>query len=357
DIRHMAESDEYRPGHRPANNTDHEAAMKGFHCACGQRVFFENTACLNCGRQLGFDAERLDLVPLDIRDAIATDQQGRAYRYCANQAQYDNCNWILPADHPESLCLSCGMNKVIPALSNPRNLELWTRVEEAKRRLIYALLKNGLPFEANGNRLNFKIMEDQRRNPDVLESFIATGHLHGTITINVAEADDAERHAIREQMQERYRTVLGHLRHEAGHFYFGALVGEESLEECRALFGDEREDYESALASYYENGPAGHWHEHFVSAYASAHPAEDFAETFAHVLHIDDGLETARWHGLTPQGTPESGEAWIDEWMRLSVTLNEILRSLGSADPYPFVLTYAVRRKLAFVNRLLNRQA
>ncbi|MDX1556430.1 MAG: putative zinc-binding metallopeptidase [Xanthomonadales bacterium] len=330
--------------------------MKRFQCVCGQRVYFENTSCLNCGRALGFDPTRLDMLALNDEGAGLLAADGVPFRYCANAAEFNNCNWLVSAESEKSRCLSCGMNRVIPALTKPENLELWTRVEEAKRRLIYSLLRYGLLFESGETRLNFRIMEDRRRNPDVLESFIATGHLEGTITINVVEADDAARHAIREQLQERYRTVLGHLRHEAGHFYFNVLAREDTLHECRTLFGDEGQDYDGALRQYYENGPLPDWPQQFVSAYASAHPAEDWAETFAHVLHIEDALETATAAGLLTDDTSDS-ESWLDRWVGLAVNLNEMTRSLGEPDAYPFVLTDAVRQKLEFVSRLVNRRA
>lgn len=329
--------------------------MRTFRCRCGARIFFDNTRCLSCHRDLGFDSSRLRMVALETgANQTLQSEDGTRFRYCSNHQQFDNCNWLLPADSNDHLCLSCGMNKVIPALSRPRNKILWTRVEEAKRRLVYSILRYRLPLEANGQRLNFRIMEDQRRNPEVLESFIATGHLQGTITINVAEADDAARNAIREQLQERYRTVLGHLRHEAGHFFFGALVHGDLLENCRTLFGDEREDYEQALQRYYDQGPRANWPQHFVSAYASAHPAEDFAETFAHVLHIEDALEAAHDTGLANAGANADGN-WIDAWVDLAMTLNEIMRSLGNQDPYPFVISDTIRRKLEFVSRFLCR--
>ncbi len=330
--------------------------MKKFHCDCGQRVFFDNTRCLNCGLALGFDAGHMDMVSLHLADDVLQSGDGRAYRYCANKAEYENCNWLVRADSQKGRCLSCGMNRVIPALTKPQNLQLWTRVEEAKRRLVYSLLRYGLIFESGNTRLNFRIMEDRRRNPDVLESFIATGHLDGTITINVAEADDAARHAIREQLQERYRTVLGHLRHESGHFYFNVLARNATLKECRALFGDERQDYDAALKRHYAQGAPTDWPERYVSAYASAHPAEDFAETFAHVLHIEDALETARASGLVSDAA-ETEKSWLDAWIGLAVDLNEMTRSLGEPDAYPFVFTDAVRQKLEFVSRLVNQRA
>ena len=336
--------------------------MKSFHCDCGNRVFFDNDACLACGRALGFEFATLRLLSLAAEGADRVAADGMRFRPCANQLEYGNCNWLLGVDDPGALCPSCRLNEVIPALSEADNRRLWTRVEQAKRRLLYSLRKLGLPLARpdGGQPLRFRILEDRRRNPAVLESFIATAHRDGAITINIAEADDAARHAVREQMQERYRTVLGHLRHEAGHYYFGTLVDSAGrLGQCRVLFGDERSDYDEAMRRHYVNGPPADWPERFVSAYASSHPAEDFAETFAHFLHIDDALETARAGGLSAAGihAPEGHGDWIGDWVELSVILNEILRSLGADDPYPFVLTQPVQDKLNFIDRLVCRRA
>lgn len=327
--------------------------MRHFHCLCGNRVFFDSSRCLTCGRLVGFDPTRLCM-------AAYVEQPG--LRRCANAFEYDNCNWLVPEGDSHARCASCRLNEVIPALTRPGNLKLWTRVEQAKRRLLYSLFKLGLPLApADGTGgLRFRIMEDRRRNPDVFESFVATAHLDGVITINILEADDVMRHAVREQMQERYRTVLGHLRHESAHYYFSRMVNTpELLAESRALFGDERADYAAALAAHYANGPVPDWPERFVSAYAAAHAAEDFAETFAHYLHIDDALETARAAGLAAENAmpDRDGGGWLSDWMGLAVTLNEIARSLGSDDPYPFVLTAPVREKLQFIDRLVRRPA
>jgi len=330
--------------------------VKSFYCDCGQRVFFENDTCLVCGRALGFDFETLSLRTLDaLGDGTLTAADGRRYWRCVNHVDYGNCNWLLPAGHSEKLCPSCRLNEVIPALDRPDNLELWTGVERAKRRLLYSLRKLGLPLSyPDGGSLRFRIMEDRRRNPSVQETFVATAHLDGAITVNIMEADAAARTAVREQMRERYRTVLGHLRHESAHFYFTRLTsGPGLLDECRSLFGDEREDYGAALERHYANGAPADWPERFVSAYASAHPAEDFAETFAHFLHIDDALETAGEAGLGKVQSVSGERDWIGNWITLAITLNEILRSLGSEDPYPFVLTRPVREKLAFIGRLV----
>ncbi len=326
--------------------------MRHFHCHCGNRVFFDSNRCLACGRSVGFDPTRLQMVSY-------TDHPG--LRRCANTLDFDNCNWLVPELEPHSRCASCRLNEVIPTLARSGNLELWSRVETAKRRLLYSLLKLSLPLApADGaGGLRFRIMEDHRRNPDVFEDFVATAHLGGVITINILEADDAMRHAAREQMQERYRTVLGHLRHESAHYYFSRLVSTpELLAESRALFGDERANYSEALTAHYASGPAPDWPERFVSAYAAAHPAEDFAETFAHYLHIDDALETARAAGLATDNAapdPDGGGRWLSEWIELAVTLNDIARSLGADDPYPFVLSAPVREKLRFIDRLVRR--
>jgi hypothetical protein len=184
---------------------------------------------------------------------------------------------------------------------------------------------------------------------------VATGHVRGTITINLAEADDVARHGIREQMMERYRTLLGHFRHEAGHYYFDLLVPEgPDRDEFRALFGDERGPYEPALEAYYRDGPPSDWSSRLVSAYAASHPHEDWAESFAHYLHIRDALETAVESGLL--GT-EGDTDWVVRWMSLAVTLNELNRSLGSDDPYPFVLAQPVAERLRFIDRRVRRAA
>ena len=330
--------------------------MKTFHCHCGNRIFFDNTVCACCGRALGFDPHRLEMVASAAEGSGHFESAtGSYYRRCANFERYENCNWLLPQQDEHDLCLSCRMNQVIPALERPGNLELWSRMEAAKRRLLYSLMFLRLPV-TGPHAFKFRFLEDHRRNPDVFETFVTTGHADSTITINVAEADDVARHAVREQMHERYRTVLGHLRHESGHFYFKWLTAEPGLlRECRALFGDERDDYQSALERHYSDGPPAGWNECFISAYASAHPAEDFAETFAHFLHITDALESARSDGLTPG--PGDGADWIDSWISLAISLNEVNRSLGLDDAYPFLVSSLVKKKLEFIDRLVRQRA
>ena len=319
--------------------------MKVLRCDCGNRVFFDSTRCGACGAILGFDPVTLKIVT-----------QGPRYKPCANAIHQGLCNWLLPAESTDMYCLACSLNDIIPLLETPGNMQLWVRLESAKRRLLYSLLSLRLPLDGGqaGPPMRFRFMEDRRRNPQVLEEFVSTGHDAGIITININEADDVQRTVEREAMQERYRTLLGHFRHESGHFYFPVLVTNPAvLAEARSLFGDERVDYASRLAAYYRDGPPPDWATRYLSPYASAHPQEDWAESFAHYLLIVDGLETAFEDGLVASKVGE-GKAWLTEWMRLSVTLNALARSLGTEDPYPFVLNPEVARKLEFIDRLVN---
>ncbi len=335
--------------------------MKPFFCDCGQRVFFDSTECVSCQGVLGFDPQRLTLLALgDGPHPGVLAAGGQQFRHCRNRIEYRACNWLLPAHDPGAYCESCRRTLVLPSLEVPANLRRWQRLEQAKRRLLYTLLSLGLPLDSVGHlpALRFRFLEDQRTNPRVPDEFVTTGHQAGVITINAAEADDARRAVVREEMQERYRTLLGHFRHESGHFYFEYLVGDEAIGQFRSLFGDERSDYAQALKAYYAHGPAVDWPARWVSAYATAHPLEDWAESFAHYLHIVDALDTAHGFGVTEQvvsGAPASD--WIGEWAELAVALNELNRSLGVDDPYPFVLPASVVGRLAFIHQRVERAA
>ena len=317
--------------------------MKRFYCNCEQPVFFENISCASCGCELGFDPKLIDMVSVSQdADGALHGADGTLYRHCRNRVERGICNWLLPAKKRGDLCLACATSIVIPNLDTVENLRLWGRLEQAKRRLFYSLLTLGLPFErSNYTRpLRFAFLEDQSRNPHVAETYVATGHHDGQITINVAEADDAARHAIREQMREHYRTLLGHFRHEAGPEFFD-------------LFGDWRTDYGAALERYYATDPGVAAASDFISAYASAHPLEDWAEIFAHYLHITETLETAAW------ALPEiaSQDDWLQRWMYLSLRLNELNRSLGAPHPYPFALSNRSIDKLRFIDRRVRQWA
>ncbi|MEM9057245.1 MAG: putative zinc-binding metallopeptidase, partial [Pseudomonadota bacterium] len=288
--------------------------MKRMRCRCGRPVFFDNHACLNCGRALAFDPDALTLV--------AETQPGAGLEHCANRGAPVHCNWrpLAGSDY----CLSCAMSQVVPALSQPENHLRWQKLEAAKRRLLYDLLRLGLPVDPAALRFEFK--EDRRTNPNVSEHHVATGHAGGIITINAAEADELFREEMRLKMNEPWRTLVGHFRHESGHYYFGLVIGREHRSAAREVFGDERADYDAALERYYRDGPPPDWQQRCISAYAAAHPAEDWAECWAHYLHIRALLEAAAEAGVL-RGVRASN--WYGRFIDLVLALNEMMRALG----------------------------
>jgi hypothetical protein len=343
--------------------------MKTFRCACGREVYFENVRCLGCDRELGFLPDRLRLSALeplaDGRYAAVSEGCERAeYRKCLNYSREDACNWMVPVDDPEPFCIACRLNEVIPNLDKPGNRHRWIRIEQRKRRLVYDLRRRNLPIEsrtaAPGRGLGFAFLEDDpgglEFQADLQSGHVFTGHADGLITINIAEADDVERERMRVQMNEQQRTLLGHFRHESGHYYWQRLlIGGPLLDDVRACFGDERADYASALDRYYRDGPPPDWQGRFVSAYASAHPCEDWAESWGHLLQITDTLETAAAIGLVDEDLADGDlESRIGHWIDLSVKLNVLSRSLDQPDPYPYVLSPEVVDKLLLVDRVIR---
>ena len=355
--------------------------MKLFECQhCGQQLYFENTHCEQCGYALGYLCEDNTLLTLQqdqedhSDDWTALTQPQQHYRYCANAA-YDACNWLLDSASEDTLCRACQLNRTIPDLSNPDHLAQWRSLEIAKHRLVYTLLRLRLPLrnktEAPERGLAFDFLAELA-TPFRETAQVITGHAQGVITINIAEADDAERERQRQNMAEPYRTLLGHMRHEVGHYYWEHLLHRSDwLEPYRALFGDERQDYGEALDAHYSEGPQSDWAEQFISAYASSHPWEDWAETWAHYLHIVDTLETAYAYGLRIR--PKVGDTdmlaasadfdpyvqddfdtLIDAWLPLTFAVNSLNRSMGQPDLYPFVVTPVVVDKLSFVHRFIR---
>ena len=331
--------------------------MRSFDCVCGARVFFDNTRCLTCGHELGFLPDKLLLVAFEAGDGNRVTTPFGPYVKCANYAEHGVCNWLVAEAEMSELCQACRFNRVIPDLSNPDNRRLWGEVEQAKRRLVYGLNRLKLPLspksEDEDDGLAFDIKADTEGER------VLTGHSDGLITLNLGEADAATREKMRASMRERYRTLLGHFRHEVGHYYFRLLVEKGGpIEDFRALFGDERADYGAALKAHYEK-EQGAPSDAFISAYAAAHPWEDFAETFAHYLHMIDTLETAHHVGVTlgSKGKPADGsnlDALLAEWGDLAIALNMLNRSMGLPDAYPFAITAPVRAKLGFVHRLVR---
>jgi hypothetical protein len=202
------------------------------------------------------------------------------------------------------------------------------------------------------------------------EEPVVTGHADGVVTIDLAEGDAAHREQMRRDLGEPYRTMLGHLRHESGHYFWTVLVEADppTLDAFRSLFGDERSDYSASLRRHYQQGPPSAWVGGYVSAYATAHPWEDWAETFAHYLHIRDTIQTAAAFGMlvtgprldpemmaAPSLDPEDRfEDILDHWLPLVYALNAVNRSMGRDDLYPFVLSPAVVAKLTFVHRVVH---
>ncbi len=334
-------------------------------------VFFENNRCLKCEHELGFSPAGMEMLALEKGDGdtlkLAGKKPGsRAFRRCANGIQHGVCNWLVPAYDNNAWCAACRLNEIIPDLSDPKNLPRWSKLELAKRRCIYTFLKLGLPLEAGtdpqSKPLRFRFLQDKPNDP------VKTGHEDGIITVNIAEADEDERERRRLNFHEPYRTLVGHFRHESGHYFWDRLIANSPhLERFRALFGDETADYGAALQTYYQQGPAKDWSTRTVSAYASSHPWEDWAETWAHYLHITDTLESAASFGLGMRDTTpnQSGylpikyaermefDRMISEWPPLTTALNAINRSMGLSDIYPFVIPPPVVEKLRFIHQVV----
>jgi len=367
---------------------------RAYQCQCGRPIFLGNSQCLACGTPLGFVTERLGVVPLSPVDesgvdtfTVFGDTGGKTWHRCTNFSTAAGCNWMVPvsrdgddASDPThnlapGLCLSCSATRTIPDLSVEANGTLWRKLEQAKRRLLSQLLALGLPVITRhadpAHGLAFDFLGNVPGGPHVL-----TGHENGVITLNAEEAEDAVRERIRAEMREPYRTLVGHFRHEIGHYYWDLLVFPTPwLEDFRALFGDERADYATSLRTHYENGPPADWAVRFVTSYASSHPWEDWAETWAHYLHMADTADTAMSFGVDAQNVElasdlfEPADLWqpdhpgamkfldfLNGWVRLTNVLNELSRSMGQPDYYPFVLPRAAVGKLQFIHQVITEQ-
>lgn len=345
--------------------------MKLFRCGhCRNLVYFENHQCLQCGHTLAYLPDQRVVTSLDEREpglwvASGKNAAPRPHRLCVNYTQYQVCNWAVPSDSPDPLCAACRLTRVIPDLSIEGNRAKWYKLETAKRRLVHALHALGLPVAAKVDDaktgLEFQFMADPT---DPAAPRVLTGHAEGVITIALAEADDAERERRRTSLHEPFRTLLGHFRHEVGHYYWDRLIRDGGrLEDFHRVFGDERADYAAALQAHYANGAPKDWPEHFISAYAAAHPWEDWAETWAHYLHMVDALETAAACRIEVPSLPEQNSAPDDpfdammfDWHSLTHGLNNLNRGLGLGDAYPFAISPAAQNKMRFVHDLIVTQ-
>jgi hypothetical protein len=369
---------------------------RAYRCQCGRPVFLRNSECLACHTPLGYVIDRLGVMPLApavgdgaLPDTFTVfgDPHGKTYHRCANLMTPAACSWMVPAPREgetipvdtqglaPGYCLACSVTRTIPDLTTESNGVFWRKLEQAKRRLISQLLALGLPVVSRHadpvHGLAFDFLSNMPGGPHVM-----TGHEHGVITLNAEEAEDAVRERIRAEMREPYRTLLGHFRHEIGHYYWDLLVQPTPwLEDFRALFGDDRADYAAALQTHYEQGPPPDWADRFVSSYASMHPWEDWAETWAHYLHMADTADTAMSFGVDATNVeltsdlftasdlwqPDHPDAatfldFINGWVLLTNVLNELSRSMGQPDYYPFVLPRTAVAKLQFIHRVITEQ-
>jgi hypothetical protein len=331
--------------------------MRAFACGvCRSLVFFDNDRCVTCGSWLAYDRGLADLV-------VAPEPEPRR---CANRT-IANCNWLVDDPGTDGLCGCCALTRTRPADSDVAGMAAFAGTEAAKRQLVYQLDHLGLPTTPRSvdpdNGLAFDLLSSAQEP-------VTTGHADGVITVDLAEGDDPHREALRVQLAEPYRTVLGHLRHEVGHWYWNVLVeGTPYLDKFRALMGDERADYAQALSEHYGKPVGTDWTDTHVSHYAASHPWEDWAETFAHYLHIRDTMETAQAWGMhiagpdlqlsvawnatlevDPAEQAESFDELSRSWIAFEICMNAINRSMGKEDLYPFRLVPAVLEKLRFVH-------
>ncbi|MEZ4887489.1 MAG: putative zinc-binding peptidase [Chitinophagales bacterium] len=351
--------------------------MKIFQCSnCNHPVFFENTLCESCGHWLGYldgEFEMYALNPNQKNSWQLFADKPDLYQYCGNFA-YNACNWLIPLNHRHELCTACQINRVIPNSQDADDLDKWQRLERAKHRLVYSLQRFELPIQNKvdnpENGLAFDFLSNKNRAED--EPNVLTGHANGVITLNIEEADSAYREYMRKKMDEPYRTLIGHFRHEIGHYYWDVLVRPnlEILTEYREKFGDERIDYGEALEKYYKEGPSPSWQHSYISEYATAHSWEDWAETWAHYLHLIDTLETAYAFGLSLHPNLQKVSTMnmqagfnpyyqtdfdriIEACASLTFAINSLNRSMGQPDLYPFIFNPSIVEKLRFVHHLL----
>ena len=354
------------------------ALQRSYGCRCTRAIFFRNSHCLHCDTPLGYEPQLGKLFSLSpgpeadtwqLAGPYVPDGHYDLYRRCVNANTPALCNWLVDKNEGQAFCLSCRLNRTIPDLSHLENGMLWSKIEDAKRRVISALIALGLPIVSRAedpeHGLAFDLLRSPENGPRVL-----TGHDDGLITMNIEEADDVKREQMRTSMHEPYRTLVGHFRHEIGHYYWDRLIERSNcIEGFRKLFGDERADYNAALQKNYSSGPATDWSRWFVSAYASVHPWEDWAETWAHYMHMIDTLGTAMSFGLKPDSIAmpfdpfEADVLWsakaddaerflsfLNSWLKLSAVMNELCRSMGQPDFYPFALPGPAVTKLHFVH-------
>lgn len=331
---------------------------------CRHFVYLDALRCPECDAELGYQIIARQFFAIR-NDRVDVD--GVTWYTCSNR--HWKCNWLVREDAPAGRCFSCRLTRTRPELSDTIAMEKLANVEEAKRRLIIQLGDLGLPivpWDVQPGGLGFDLLSSLSYGKPVM-----IGHANGIITIDLAESLDDRREALRVKLGEPYRTMLGHLRHEVGHYYQNVLLTtDEAWARCRELFGDERASYQDAITRHYAQGAPAGWHEGYISEYATMHPWEDFAETFAHYLHITGTLYTAAAIGMHLDSDAisqrdedvkplqsyrnEPAQRLLLDWGWMSLAFNRINRAMGFGDLYPFTLVPRVRRKLAFVHDLIT---
>ena len=351
--------------------------MKTYRCTCEAVIFFENTKCLNCDLEVGYCPQCHQMSPLLLEGdhfVCARPQCGASLLKCSNYSVHNVCNRMILVSpggpiteelRTTVLCDCCRHNSTIPNLTLPENPQKWYRLEVAKRRLFYTLHQLELPigFEGENNVLPLRFLflgdtpADFGWRAGMEGTTVYTGYLNGEVTLNIREADSVHREKARVAFNEPHRTLIGHFRHEIGHYYWDVLIAQQLEDEFAAAFGDHRVvTYNDAKNAYYENGPPADWPNNFVSAYAAMHPAEDFAETFGSYLNITSFLDTSRQQGLTEVApvTTTSFDQLLIEYQRIGMAANELNRNMGLLDAVPIVIVQPVVEKLKFIDRLVR---
>ena len=348
--------------------------MRAFACPqCHVFVAFESDSCANCHTPLGFHLPSKSMLPLV--DGVA-NVEGQRWIRCTQSVTLD-CNWLAPeeqTDFGRGRCLAGSLIRREPAADDTLAREKLVPTSAALRRLVYQLDDIGLPIEPfwrHDGGLAFDLLSSYTSGEKVI-----IGHANGVITIDLVESLDDYRESLRIRLGEPYRTMLGHFRHEVGHYYQNILVETGSgaagyLTECRALFGDETVSYSDAIARHYEFGAPADWQDDFISEYATMHPWEDFAECFAHYLHITDTIDTCREAGMVLHANrvrfsaphdvvPLDSyadvpvERLLSDWRYVSLLLNRANTAMGKSPLYPFEISPAVVAKLGFVHRVIR---
>lgn len=360
-------------------------------CTCGAPLFRDNTSCIRCGALVGYLPDRGWLLAFAQGPARTPNKDRnptpsytnphpalakRSFKTCSGRATAHQCNWMIDASDAATQCLSCSLTRTIPDLSQPGAPDHWAEAERAKRQTIGQLLRLRLPVRSRHSHADGMWFDFLEPLPGAVP--VLTGHANGLITLNLVEADAIRRARIQEEMGESFRTLAGHMRHELAHYYWQLFSqNAEWLQQFRKVFGDERADYAQALDRHHKQGAPANWSSQFISPYASSHPWEDWAETFAHYLHMEEALNTADRLGLDLQrlrlrtdsfdraslqvaGSPALTPAFlhsIDRWVLLSLAANELNAALGHPHAYPFIFNPVSVSKLHAVHQSLQKFA